>query len=74
MGIRFLRPKYIRRKRSKLQGGSQKRLCGKRRNTSVDPKILVFKGLNLPGEFSQVLYWLLSMSSTTQGCCVDQKV
>lgn len=42
----------------RLQSGSQKRLCGKRRNTYGDLKTFASEGLNLLGEFSQVLYWL----------------
>lgn len=59
--------------RGRLQSSSQKRLCGKRRNTYVDLKTFVPECLNLLGEFSQVLCWLQSVSVTTQGCCVNQK-
>lgn len=54
--------------RGRLQSGSQKRLCRKRRNTYGDLKTFVSECLNSLGELA------VSVSITTQRCCVDQKV
>lgn len=54
----FSGPRMPRGSRGRRQSGSQKRLCGKRRNTYVDLKTFASECLNLLGDSSQVLYWL----------------